>query len=213
LHALDGTPSKSQIDALSDYLAREEEALAGAKLADRAEQKFQIVFAAYLAAYAGDTKLAQRALAAINPESDADTPVLDNLRRVAKAEIERASGRPRDALATLKSLVNGSELYITHVVLMDAYADVRDNASALAEAQWLSSHRGQAYIERNMQFMLAPFDVAQSNLALLRAAQFSSASGDKTSAQRFLAAFETAWPTAAQLPWLSRSLQELREQR
>jgi putative peptide modification system cyclase len=212
LHGLDGTSPKSQINALSNYLVSEETALASATLTDRAELKFHIILTAYLAARAGDTKLAERALAAAGRESEADTPVLDNLRGVAKAEIERASGKPQDAIVTLKSLVNGSELYITHVALMDAYADARDNASALTESRWLSSHRGRAYIERNMQFMLAPFDVAQSDLALLHAAQFSSASGDKTSARRSLTAFETAWPKAAQLPWLSHTLQALHEQ-
>ncbi|TAN04394.1 MAG: putative peptide modification system cyclase, partial [Rhodanobacteraceae bacterium] len=200
LNALDSTPAKAQVSALVDYLASEEKALAAAVPTDRPELKFQIVLAAYLAAHAGDTSLAARALAAASPESDADTSVLENLRGVAIAEIERASGKPQDALATLRPLVNGSELYITHVALMDAYADAHDNDNALAEARWLSTHRGRAYVEGNMIFTLTPFNVAQSNLALLRSAEFSNTLNDKASMQRFLSSFEHAWPDAIHTP-------------
>ncbi|HKZ09552.1 MAG TPA: putative peptide modification system cyclase, partial [Rhodanobacteraceae bacterium] len=210
LRVLDGTSAKALARHLDDYLAREEKALANASPTDRAELKFQIALAAYLGAHVGDTKLAERALAMIDPESEADTPVLDNLRGVAKAEIKRTSGSPQDALATLKPLVNGSELYLTHVALMDAYADAHDNTNALAEAHWLSSHRGRAYLEYNMQLMLAPFNVAESNLALLRAAELSYATNNKVAMQQSLTAFEEAWPKAAQQVWLASRLSALR---
>ena len=212
LRGLDGTPAKTLARHLDDYLAREEKALANASPTDRAELKFQIALAAYVAAHVGETKLAERALAAVDSESESDTPVLDNLRSVAKAEIKRASGKSQDALSTLRPLVNGSELYLTHVALMDAYADARDNASALVEAQWLSSHRGRAYCESNMERMLAPFNVAQSDLALLRAAVFSSALGRSSDARQSMVAFEQAWPTANQLPWLAPRLKEIQPQ-
>ena len=181
LHALDGTLTDAQVSALADYLTQEEKAFTAAALTDRRELKFQIVLVAYLAAKAGDTKLAERALTAVGPESEADTPVLDNLLGVAKAEIERASGNPQAALATLKPLINGSELYITHVALMDAYADAHDNASALGEARWLSSHRGRAYMEYNAQQVLTPFNVAESGIALSRAVKFSKGLGKEAS--------------------------------
>jgi putative peptide modification system cyclase len=198
LRVLDGTSAKTLASNLSDYLAREEKALANASPTDRAELQFQIVLAAYLAAHSGDTKLAERALIVAGPESESDSPVLSNLRNVAEAEIERANGNPQSALATLKPLVNGSELYITHVVLMDTYADAHDSAKALVEARWLSTHRGRAYLEYNMQLMLAPFNVAHSDLALLRAAELSNAMGDKAKMRQSLMAFEAAWPKAAQ---------------
>jgi putative peptide modification system cyclase len=209
LQSLVVTPAKSQILALTGYLAREGEALANADSVDRTELKFQIVLTAYLAARAGDTKLAERALAVAGPESETDTPVLDNLRGVAKAEIDRTPGTSQDALSTLKSLVNGSELYITHVALMDAYASAHNDVGALAEARWLSSHRGRAYVESNMQSILTPLNVAESNLALLRAAEFSNALGKKAEARQSLAAFESAWPNATQMSWLSTRLKKL----
>jgi putative peptide modification system cyclase len=209
LHSLDGTPAKLQISALTDYLAREEKALSSADQSDRSELKFQIVLAAYLAAHAEDASLAERALIAAGPSSDTDTPVLDSLRSVAKAELARASGKPQDALAILKPLVNGSELYITHVALMTAYMGVQDHAHALAEANWLSTHRGRAYMEGAF---LEPFNVAWSNLALLQGAEFASALGKNDEAQRLVSAFEQAWPTARQLPWLEARLSALRRQ-
>ena len=122
-------------------------------------------------------KLAERAIAAAGAKSETDTPVLDNLRGVAKAEIERASGKPQTALAILKPLVNGSELYVTHVALMDAYIDAHDNAGTLTEARWLSSHRGRAYMEYNAQQVLTPFNVAESNFAFSRAVKLSKVLG------------------------------------
>jgi len=208
LNALDGTPTITQVSALKDYLAQEVKALGVAAPTDIPDLKFQITFTAYLAAYVGDTTLANQALGAVDPESDADTPVLNNMHGVAQAEIERASGKPQAALTILKPLANGSELYITHVALMSAYADAKDNSSALTEARWLSSHRGRAYAESNMHLMLAPFNVAWSDLALLNAAEFSKALGKNTEARESLAALKNVWPTANEISWLAPRLKK-----
>ncbi|WHZ20272.1 MAG: Adenylate cyclase [Rhodanobacteraceae bacterium] len=210
LQSLNGTSAKARITALENYLASEEKNLAKADLVDRQELRFHVALSAYLAAQAGDVALAKRALAIAGPASDADMPILDNLLAVAQAEIDRASGKPEDALAILKPLVNGSELYITHVALMDAYADAHDQTAALTEARWLSTHRGRAYFEVNAQLVLEPFNVAESDLALLRAAELSSALGDKEQAQRSLAAFLRAWPRARDLPWVAPRLHDVK---
>ena len=214
LNALDGTAAVAQVAALKDYLASAERMLAKANPVDRHELRFHVALAAYLAAHAGDVAVAKHALAIAGPASDADMPILDNLLAVAQAEIDRASGKPEDALATLKPLVNGSELYITHVALMGAYADAHDQTAALTEARWLSTHRGRAYGEINMQFMLEPFNVAESDLALLRAAELSNALGNKSNTQNSLAAFLSAWPQADKLTWVAprlRGLESLKE--
>ncbi|HVX04649.1 MAG TPA: hypothetical protein VHA71_05960, partial [Rhodanobacteraceae bacterium] len=121
-------------------------------------------------------------------------------------------GKPGDSLAELKPLVNGSELCVTHVAMMNAYTDVHDNTGALVEAHWLSAHRGRAYVESNMQLMLAPFNVAVSDLALLRLAELSSAMGNETASHESLAAFEAAWPKAEAWPWLATRLSLLKKQ-
>jgi len=135
------------------------------------------VLAAYLAAHASDVKLAKDALASAGKASNEDTPVLDNLRNVAQAEIARASGNPQKAIAILKPLLDGSELYITHAALMDADADAHDEDSAMDELRWLLSHRGQAYMEFNIEQMLAPFNVATADIAARRVAGKYSVKG------------------------------------
>ncbi len=209
LAAVDGTPVKEQISALTKYVAREAKALATAHATDRAEFKLQLTFAAYLAARAGDANLARNALTAVGPRSDADTPVLNNLRSVAEAEIEQVAGNPRGAIAILRPLVNGSELCITHVALMDAYASSSAPSDALAEARWLAAHRGRAYLEFNAQQMMTPFNVAYADLALLRAAEISNATGDDAGSRNELAKFLVAWPGADQLPWIAHRLKVL----
>ncbi|MGN6728438.1 MAG: putative peptide modification system cyclase [Rhodanobacteraceae bacterium] len=175
MHALDGTPAKSQLAALTDYIGNEQKALANADFGDRGELKFQIVLVAYLAARAGDVKLARDALAAAGALSEADTPVLDNLRQVAQAEIARASGNAQQAISILRPLLDGSELYITHVALMDADNDANDQSGAMNQARWLSAHRGQAYMECNVEQMLTPFNVAAANIAARRLAPAAGA--------------------------------------
>jgi len=209
LQALDGTPAAVRVAALKDYLISEGKALAKADPFDHHELRFQVALTAYLAAHAGDIALARRALAMGGPASDSDMPTLGNLLDVARAEIERASGKPENALAILKKLVNGSELYITHVALMEAYADAHNQAAALTEAQWLSTHRGRAYFESNMQLMLEPFNVAESDLALLRASELSNALGNESDARRSLTEFLHAWPQATNLIWMAARLRRL----
>jgi len=170
VHALDGTSAKSQLAALADYIGNEHKALANADFGDRGELKFQIVLAAYLAARAGDVELAKEALADAGAASDADTPVLDNMLQVAQAEIARASGHAQRAISILKPLLDGSELYITHLALMDAEDDAHDQSGAMNQARWLSAHRGQAYMEENAQQMLTSFNVAAANIAARRVA-------------------------------------------
>jgi hypothetical protein len=94
---------------------------------------------------------------------------------VAQAEIARASGNARQSISMLKPLLDGSELYITHVALMDAYGDAHDQDGATGEARWLSSHRGQAYMECNVEQMLTPFNVAAADIAARRLAPAANA--------------------------------------
>jgi hypothetical protein len=69
-------------------------------------------------------------------------------------------------------------------------------ADAIREAKWVSSHRGRAYAEFNQE--LTAFNVAQTNLALLRAAEAAQASGDKNASRQSLDAFLKAWPEKSQ---------------
>ena len=116
-------------------------------MAARSDSQFRILLSAYLAAKANDVDAAQSALAAADATTrDADYPVLVNMREVAEGELARAEHKPEQAVAVLARRNDGTELYVTHAVLMDAYAAMNKPVDALKEADWLASHRGRAYI-------------------------------------------------------------------
>jgi hypothetical protein len=125
-----------------------------------------------------------------------DDKVHAHLAAIVDVEVARAAGRVGDALATLKAQIDGSELYIAHVALMDAYSANGDAAAALAEARWLATHRGRAYAEYGAHQTLTVFNVAQSDLALLRAAELSLALGRREEARKNFDEFRRAWPLA-----------------
>lgn len=184
--------------------------------ADDADREFQILLAAYLAARDGDPALAARALAVGGAWADDGRAVEDphsslaNMRIVAEAEQLRASGRAAEAVEHLRSRIDGSELCVTHVALMDALAATGNFSDALAEAQWLATHRGRAYTELNGDHALTAFNVLQSNLALLRAAEFSTALQQPEQAHEALATLLKAWPQAPTVPPAAARLARLK---
>lgn len=216
LRSLTDASKKEQLAAINRYITALKASLAPNTeevKTNRADIEFQFLLAAYLAAHEGDTKLAKQAITDAGADArSGDFPMLTKMLTTAEAELSRALGHPADAVQRLKPTLDGSELCITHAALMDAYADNGDHAAALNEARWLAEHRGRAYLEYNVLQVLTPFNVVQSDLALLRAAEFSLAVGNKTEARRFLSDFDKVWPTATQLPWLAPRRQKLQAQ-
>jgi putative peptide modification system cyclase len=166
---------------------------------DRSQALFHALFATYLLAH-----LDVGSATALTAEIDAavreigDEPLL-NLLSIAQAEVARAGGHADQAIAILKPLIDGNELYLTHLALLDAYTDSDAKSDALGEAKWLSSHRGRAYAEYGAQQFLTTFNVAQSDLALLREAELDAALGIKDEGRIALEAFTSQW-LPAELP-------------
>jgi two-component SAPR family response regulator len=131
----------------------------------RIEAQFQQLVAAYLAARLGENEFATALLSSVDHElvSD-DYPMLANMLAVAQSQALLAKGKPNDAIRLIKSRLDGSELYLSHAVLMDSFVAAGDKGSALVEAEWLARRRGRAYAENNYQ-MLLPLNVALSGLA------------------------------------------------
>ena len=195
--------------ALAGYL----QTLAASKTRDTPDAQFSLLFAAYLAANAGETDLAKSALSRAAPLSrGGDYPYLASLLRVGEAELARANGNPQRAITLLKAQTDSGGYYFSHRVLMDALAAQGDHAGALAEAQWLARHRGRAYAEQFGQGMLGPFNVAQSDLALLQMAEQSVALGDKKQARESLDAFHTAWPRSSDIAFVAARIKKLDQQ-
>jgi putative peptide modification system cyclase len=168
---------------------------------------------AYLAANAGHLDVADKALAIgeRNPAIDQDM-TLSKLRTIAKAERQRSSGDAKAAIAELKVALDGSELYITHLALLDAYVSAGESRNAAVEARWLATHRGRAYAEFNAMNLLTAFNAEQSTIALLRGAELEQANGDSMESHRLLDEFEKVWPKLDVRPSLQRRASELRSQ-
>jgi len=198
-----------RLATLRNYVGDLQRTLPSAVDGERNDVRFELTFAAYLAARMDDAKLARSALGEAMKASIDDYPVLARMVAVAEAEIARASGNAAEAIAKLKPTFDGTELYLAHVALMDAYAAQGDSASALEQSGWIAGHRGRAYAEYNMRQLLAPANVVASNLALLRAAELARAVGDENAARASLESFRKAWPNATGLEPIARRLKTL----
>ncbi len=175
----------------------------------RGERKFCALVLAYLAARTNDLKLAQDALALADPgEEDGSYPVVANMADVARAEIASAEKKPGEAIAILEKRINGRELYVTHLALMDAYRKTGRLPKAQDASKWLSLRRGQAYTEVGAEWLMTPFNVAQSNLALLRGSEMARADGQVDLANRLQQQFSKAWPDSEPRPFTGSDTSE-----
>ncbi len=208
LAVIDAKAPAALAGAVRDLLkAEHDQPPSAVSLAEQSATQFRILFAAYLAAKGGDATSARAALAATNAmPRDADYPLLVNLREVAEAELALAEHRAADAIATLAARNDGTELYVTHVALKDAYAANGKPAEALKEASWLASHRGRAYTEFGAEWVMTPFNVVESNLAMLDAADYARAAGQAAQAREWRERFGKAWPDATSVPFVAGRL-------
>jgi putative peptide modification system cyclase len=165
--------------------------------AAKRDDLFALLFGGYLAARAGDIALAQSAVDASAGQAHGSGYVnLENMLAITQAQIACAKSECKENIAPLIALRNGSELYLTHIVLEQAYAAAGNDRDALAEARWLANHRGRAYLEVNSLQILQARNIAESTLALLTVAELEHKLGDDGAAKKNFAAFTAAWPQA-----------------
>lgn len=209
LRALMG--SDDALEQLREFIQGEKLALEKEQHLDRTETIFHLLFAGYLAATKDDVKLAQSALAQASPEATSgEYPTLSRMLAAAQAEIARANGKPEEAIRILQALpLDDGELFVTRVALMNAYGAKGEAAAAMKQAEWLARRRGRAYTEYNADWVARPFNVAQSDLALLSSAELALALGDRKQARSSLDAFTQAWPTARGTKSISDRIQEI----
>jgi putative peptide modification system cyclase len=188
-------PKAEQISALRNFITGARKASEQPPSANHEDAVFAAVFGAYLAARAGEKSLARTTLAATAPQTrDSGYTNLEHLQSIAEAEVAWREGRAQDAVARLEPTLDGTELYLTHVALVDAYTAAGRNEDAFREAQWLAAHRGRAYLEINSLQMLQARNVAESDLAFLRMAELAHVLGRDDEARKQLAAFDAIWP-------------------
>ncbi|MEP7043753.1 MAG: putative peptide modification system cyclase [Dokdonella sp.] len=178
--------------------------------ADRAEANFRALFTAFIAAQNQDTELAKSLSRSVNEgAARSGYPTIANMERVLDAELARSADDHKNAVEKLRALMDGNELLVTHVALMEAYASAGQYDAARTEARWLSSHRGRAYTEYNADWVLRPYNVAQTTLALLREAELSQRLNDKSASSHAVEEFLKAWPDAGRSASIQQRLKSL----
>ena len=156
--------------------------------------RFAALYGASQLAKLGDAQTARGVLKELRqPVEQSGYPTLVDMAKVVEAELSLAENRPDLAIEILKSRVHGSELCIVHAVLLRAYRQANLSQDAIREAQWLSSHRGRAYVEWNAERMLQPMNVLESDLAVLALAELANSDGDANKARQLLAKFALIW--------------------
>jgi len=95
--------------------------------------------------------------------------------------------------------------------LARAYAADGRHDDALREADWLSANRGRAYAEWGENYMWQPINVAESNVALLTAAEQAMADNKFETARQRLASFDAAWPKTSAIAEIATRRQEIHE--
>ncbi|HET9031395.1 MAG TPA: putative peptide modification system cyclase [Dokdonella sp.] len=168
-----------------------------------------IAMIAFLAARQGDTSLARTALSQLRADAYPDYSVIRKLQAVAQAEVDRSQGNSKLATTKLTSLLDGSELFLTHAALLDAYADQKQFDKAIGEAQWLAQHRGRAYAESSQGHLLMVINVKFTTLAFLRGAELAAESHKFAEANAMMKSFLEAWPDARTHPALKLRLSRL----
>ncbi len=160
---------------------------------DRTAWATRMLVRAWLAARLGDDGLAGDAIDLARPVVDErGVPVLAKLMHL--VQVERLNHGDPAAVVHLRALLDGTELYASHVLLMERLAATRDFAGAQEQARWLATHRGRAYMEVIDNAMFKAWNVAQSNLAVLREAEFAARLGELAEARSSLRRFLAIWP-------------------
>jgi putative peptide modification system cyclase len=187
---------------LASYVASVKAAIRTEPSVNMDDNRFRLAFAAYLAARNGDVSLAKSVIGGLTID-DNGLVATRNMYKIARAELALVDGDAAQAIRVLRPLADGTELFVTHVALLDAYRASKDYAAATSEAEWLIAHRGRAYSEYSVQWITTAFNVAESDLASLNLAELSIQAGDKDQAKKELAEFYKNWPNAGNLPWLA----------
>jgi putative peptide modification system cyclase len=176
------------------------------------DHEFDRLLSAYVAARVGRVDLANAAWAEPRPfAKSGDYPYLTSFQAVVAGEIRRANGHANEAVAALRTLMDGREYYLAHDALLRASIDAGEYAPAYEQALWLASHRGRAYVEQFGQASLQPLNVALSDIALLHQAELALKLGKADASRKALARFKQAWPSTEKLPAVTKRVGELEQ--
>jgi putative peptide modification system cyclase len=169
-------------------------ALSSVSRAESAEVVGVALSGALLAQRMQDRALANRMVAATSQQALLASPELAELVSVVRANDARLAGHPDGALAQLKALLTGHELFQTRQALFETHIALARTEGAIEQGRWLQAKRGLAYAELTGYQSQQILNVADSNLAALRMAELLRAAGAENEARQALANFDKLWP-------------------
>ena len=154
------------------------------------------VYAGFLAQRMGNAEIAAKVIRGIEKKQKASSlPPVGSLSRILAARELRRKGKPSEALAELVPMLDGNELFQTHVALLEAHTDAGNLDKALVEARWLTANRGRAYSEfGGCKWCQQALNVTDARIASLHAAELLSKQSRPAEAKRELASFDRYWP-------------------
>lgn len=137
---------------------------------DGSDDAMVALASALLAIRIDDAALAERVVKQVSALDDVvrQPPVGETIAAV-RAALATHQRKPDVALATLAPWLSEQATFQTRVAAMDAYVAQQAVGPALAQAEFLASHRGRAYAEVDCAYCLQPLNVVDSNRAAVTA--------------------------------------------
>jgi putative peptide modification system cyclase len=162
---------------------------------DAEDAAFAALTAALLAQRMGDGQPIEQVLRRLGHFKGLleDSPV-SKLYNAARASQLLRQGQAVQAVALLEALVDGAEPVRVHKLLLDAYRASGDRDKALAQARWLSTHRGRSYVELGCGRCHQALNVYDSVASHLDEAELLAFSNRKEEASAAIGRLDAIWP-------------------
>ncbi len=187
--------TKSSLDTLSKVVDKSLAAALASKVkSDAVDDTYIAISAGILAQRLGDRRLPARIMQKLQGRHDLLVEELAlPLYVVLEANDLRMAGKAEAAIARLEAAANGHEPFQAHMALLDAYQAIGKNQKALAQATWLTSHRGRAYSELGCGWCQQALNVTDTTLGHLLAAEVLASEGRSVDARAELQKFDRQW--------------------
>lgn len=203
----DGGAAPSRLEALA---RRQLEAFGQPDNANRVDDAFMALVAAYLAQRGGDATVGRQVLAALHDDLPAlEGTQVEDMAAVVESGQARLSGDAGRAIALLQPQVRGAGLVQAHVAMWEALNAAGRHDEALERARWLQAQRPRAYAEANASQVLQLMNVVDTRLAHLQAARSLQAGGDAEGARAEVDRLLDAWPRSRWPDYLLRSTESI----
>ena len=161
------------------------------------ESGTSLLFRRWLVAHYSEKKIDTSIFTRENLDSQITRfPALQKISGLIAARSKLLNGEIDGSLNDLLASVDGTELYVTHLELMNILESKGDFAAARDQARWLIAHRGRAYTEVIGGMRFIPVNVAVSDLAQLHDAELSVQLGELDAARSSLSRFKLIWTKA-----------------